>query len=355
MQSLSLNPRLDSQDNNPENNMESPPANQTEHLENQETEQALHPASQQLSTLRSTNIFTQRTNDPSTAALSSSALNHELIAEIMRGNQQESQNRLRHGQFVDQVNRALSGGRIPSASSGLAKSITAFAKSMLGMEQRQSTMIPVPPTEQEYELFANHRNEAQQAITQFVNNSIAAARQQHGIVDSTTENKIRCTAIREAKKLLPEVQYQRLPSNSRNSRYFATLWIAHGHRSLARSGIPRCTYDWSDNHDNPWNSTIIEVFLDAWGLSHQNTSTQMFRIESSQNTPQNQIAILQRWFDNTSLEWTRGQRLREANQDVPGYQPPARETSNAAKIRVCFLYLFFLIHSSYYCYYFEIT
>ncbi|KAI8459187.1 hypothetical protein BY996DRAFT_6593505 [Phakopsora pachyrhizi] len=303
LQGLEFNLSLNPQQVNQQRPSINQPVQQPSNMGDGEGDDNSNPATQQLLTLQNSNIFAQRNIDRSTASLNSSALNHELIAELMCENQQERQSRVCHGQLIDQVNKATSAGRIPPASSGLAKSITAFAKSMLGITQSQSTFIPVPST--------------------FVNNSLAAARQDHGQVDSSSESRIRTrltsTAIRETKKRLPEVQYDHLPSNARNSKYVAAKWLSHGHRSLARSGIPRCTYDWSENNENQWNSTKIEVFLESWALSSQSTSTQSFRIDAFQNTIHNQIAILSRWFDNTSLEWARTQRLRDANQGIPGY------------------------------------
>ncbi|KAI8456752.1 hypothetical protein BY996DRAFT_6480936 [Phakopsora pachyrhizi] len=266
LQELEFNLSLNPQQVNPQRPPINQPAEQPSNMGQLEGEGNTNLATQQLSSLQNSNIFTQKNTDPSTASINSSALNHELISELMRGNQQESQSRICHGQLIDQVNHASSAGRILPASSGLANSITAFAKSMLGMTQSRSTFIPVPPTVEEYNIFSNYQTQSQQAITQFVNNYLAAARQAHGPVYSSSESRIRSTAIREAKKMLPEAQYDHLPSNARNSKYFAAKWLAHGHRSLARSGIPRCTYDWSENNDNQWKSTLIEVqtkvFLD---------------------------------------------------------------------------------------------
>ncbi|CAH7685022.1 hypothetical protein PPACK8108_LOCUS19491 [Phakopsora pachyrhizi] len=78
-----------------------------------------------------------------------------------------------HGQLLDQVNRAVAARSIPPASSGLARSISAFAK----------FVIPSPPTPEEHDKFENHKNEIHGAISQYVNNSLDAARQMYGAID----------------------------------------------------------------------------------------------------------------------------------------------------------------------------
>lgn len=298
---------------------------------------------QALLALQNENLFNRRANVPAEINNTANVLNHLLIAEIMRGNQQEAQRRNSHGQLLDQVNRAVAARNIPPASSGLARSLSAFAKSMLGMDKNRSDVIPSPPTHEEHDIFVNHKNEMQGAIRQYVNNSLDAARQMYGAIDQSAESKIRAAAIKEVKKIIPEVCYQQLPAMTVNSHYFPARWMAHCHRTLARSGIPRCTYEWNENSDSPWNSTIMEVFLDSWGLYQQSSSSNSFRIEAHLNTPENQLGVLQRWLTNTSSEYHRVERLRLLNRDNPNYQVPKRETSKAAKIRVSVCQSFFLL------------
>ncbi|CAH7670979.1 hypothetical protein PPACK8108_LOCUS5734 [Phakopsora pachyrhizi] len=113
---------------------------------------------------------------------------------------QEAQRRNSHGQLLDQVNRAVSARNIPPASSGLARSISAFAKCMLGMDKNQSIVIPSPPTPEEHDIFENYKNEIHGAISQYVNNSLDAARQMYVAIDRSAESKIRAAAIKEVKK-----------------------------------------------------------------------------------------------------------------------------------------------------------
>ncbi|CAH7688224.1 hypothetical protein PPACK8108_LOCUS23160 [Phakopsora pachyrhizi] len=220
--------------------------------DNPDPDEQQNPA-QALLALQNENLFNCRTN---------------VQADISNP-ANEAQRRNSHGQLLDQVNRAVAARNIPPASSGLARSISAFAKCMLGMDKNQSVVIPSPPTPEEHDIFENHKNEIHGAISQYVNNSLDAARQMYGAIDRSAESKIRAAAIKEVKKIIPEVCYQQLPAISVKSHYFPARWMAHCHRALARSRIPRCTYEWSENSDSPWNSTIMEVFLDSWGLYQQ--------------------------------------------------------------------------------------
>ncbi|CAH7672105.1 hypothetical protein PPACK8108_LOCUS6887 [Phakopsora pachyrhizi] len=62
---------------------------------------------------------------------------------------------------------------IHPASSGLARSISAFSK----------FIIPSPPNPEEHDIFENHKNEINGAISHYVNNSLDAARQMYGAID----------------------------------------------------------------------------------------------------------------------------------------------------------------------------
>ncbi|CAH7686856.1 hypothetical protein PPACK8108_LOCUS21562 [Phakopsora pachyrhizi] len=95
----------------------------------------------------------------------------------------ETQRRNSHGQLLDQVNRAVAARNIFPASPGLARSISAFAKCMLGMDKNQSVVIPSPSTPEEHNIFENHKNEIYGAISQYLNNSLDAARQMYGAID----------------------------------------------------------------------------------------------------------------------------------------------------------------------------
>ncbi|KAI8451225.1 hypothetical protein BY996DRAFT_6416603 [Phakopsora pachyrhizi] len=90
---------------------------------------------QALLALQTENLFNHRANVRAEINNPATVLNHLLIAEIMRGNQQEAQRSNSHGQLLDQVNRAAAARNIPPASLGLARSIPEFAKFMHGMDK----------------------------------------------------------------------------------------------------------------------------------------------------------------------------------------------------------------------------
>ena len=75
-----------------------------------------------------------------------------------------------------------------------------------------------------------------------------------------------------------------------------------------------------------WNTAMTGLILHSWEICHQRGGTAKYSIDESQNTPQNRLALLNRWITNRRAVW------RQQNPDASPKVRAKRSQSECKKM-----------------------
>ena len=237
--------------------------------------------------------------------------------------------------------RKAMAGSIPRATTGLAKSLNAWVRSVLGMHATDSPLPDPPsPAELTHHLHSPPSHQAAQ-IQNLVNQALVGA---------CSDPRKKIGPAERAfiwKNILKDITLQHFnaptPSQEPPSiqiQPFGSDMVEMGLALVQKAGFTRCTFQWDQPVTSHWNKSMVAILWESWKICHSLGGHSNYTINEEENTPSNCLKIINRWVAGRREKWQKQQNMDRAASS--SYKKKG-SSAQKAKLKVIFCFCYHLL------------
>ncbi|EGF97993.1 uncharacterized protein MELLADRAFT_84102 [Melampsora larici-populina 98AG31] len=212
--------------------------------------------------------------------------------------------------------------------SGLTSAIHEWARALLGLP-RQSTSpnssqidvskvtqhhLPKTAEVTEVEAWSNHNKSRSDFIEFEINQKMAQKLTTNPKASLTYKAELKKAITKEVvaqwgKKTPPGKFISRVAQTTASIQSYERTRLAIAEASLASAGFPRCTLQWTNAINTPWNSAMLNTLLNSWLECYYSKGVpSCYDIPESDETPKLAKEILTKWLTHKRARYNQEEK-----------------------------------------------